>query len=119
MDYSIYFVLSSDNTEPTMTLWMITGNATEDGAPIYLQTKGRWTRRFADGLTITSETQRDQLLGEAKAAERIVCDPYVIDVRQTARGQLEAASLRERIRAEGPTVSLLGAAQLQAAAASA
>jgi hypothetical protein len=88
-----------------MTLWMITGNATDDGAPIYLQTNGRWTRRLAEGLAITCEEQRDRLLGEAKAAERIVCDPYVIDVRQTSRGQLQGASLRERIRAEGPTVS--------------
>jgi len=99
-----------------MTLWMITGNATADGAPIYLQTNGRWTRRLAEGLAVSSEEQRDRLLAEAKAAERIVCDAYVIDVRQGARGQLEATSLRERIRAEGPTLTLLGAAPLRAAA---
>ena len=102
-----------------MTLWMITGNATDDGAPIYLQTNGRWTRRLAEGLTIESEEQGDRLLGEAKLAERIVCDPYVIDVRRTVRGQLEGASLRERIRAEGPTISLVSAPQLRPAAASA
>jgi hypothetical protein len=99
-----------------MTLWMITGNATDDGAPIYLQTNGRWTRRLADGLAITSEEQRDALLAQAKVAERIVCDAYVIDVRQS-RGQLEAASLRERIRAEGPTLMLRGATQVRPAAA--
>lgn len=100
-----------------MTLWMITGNATEDGAPIYLQTNGRWTRRLADGVAVSSEEQRDRLLLQAKASERIVCDAYVIDVRQNARGQLEAASLRERIRAEGPTLTLVGTSQLRPAAA--
>ena len=100
-----------------MTLWMITGNATEDGAPIYLQTNGRWTRRLAEGLAVNSEEQRDRLLALAKASERIVCDAYVIDVRQSARGQLEATSLRERIRAEGPTVTLQGLSQLRPAAA--
>ncbi|HVI04345.1 MAG TPA: DUF2849 domain-containing protein [Enhygromyxa sp.] len=100
-----------------MTLWMITGNATEDGAPIYLQTNGRWTRRLAEGLAVSSEEQRDALLAQAKASERIVCDAYVIDVRQSTRGQLEATSLRERIRAEGPTVTLVGVAQLRPAAA--
>lgn len=99
-----------------MTLWMITGNATADGAPIYLQTHGRWTRCLAEGLAVTSEEQRDQLLAQAKASERIVCDAYVIEVRQGVRG-LEAASLRERIRAEGPTVTLIGAAPLRPAAA--
>jgi len=100
-----------------MTLWMITGNATADGAPIYLQTSGRWTRRLAEGLAVSSEEQRDKLLAQAKASERIVCDAYVIDVRHSARGQLEPTSLRERIRAEGPTLTLRGAAQLRPAAA--
>jgi hypothetical protein len=99
-----------------MTLWMITGNATADGAPIYLQTSGRWTRQLAEGLAVSSEELRDQLLAQAKASERIVCDAYVIEVRQAARGQLEATSLRERIRAEGPTVILLGSAPLPTAA---
>lgn len=101
-----------------MTLWMITGNATDDGAPIYLQTKGRWTRRLSEGLAIARDEQRTQLLEEARAAERLVCDPYLIEVREGARGQLAPASLRERIRAEGPTVTLVGATEPRSAAAS-
>jgi hypothetical protein len=100
-----------------MTLWMITGNATEDGAPIYLQANGRWSRDLTEGSAVSSEEQRDRLLALAKASVRIVCDAYVIDVRQGARGQLEPTSLRERIRAEGPTVLLRGASQLRPAAA--
>ncbi|MFO7561116.1 MAG: DUF2849 domain-containing protein [Enhygromyxa sp.] len=100
-----------------MTLWMITGNATADGAPIYLQLDGRWTRRLAEGLALSSEAQRDALLAQAQASERIVCDAYVIEVRQSAGGQLEATGLRERIRAEGPTVALVSAQPLRPAAA--
>lgn len=99
-----------------MTLWMITGNATEQGAPIYLQANGRWTHRLADGLALSSEEQRDRLLAQAKASERIVCDAYVIEVRQGARG-LEPTSLRERIRTEGPTILLRGITQRRSAAA--
>jgi hypothetical protein len=102
-----------------MTLWMITANATDDGAPIYLQTNGRWTRRLTEGLAITSDEERTRLLGEARATERIVCDPYSIEVREGARGRLAPTSLRERIRAEGPTVTLISAIDLRPAAASA
>lgn len=102
-----------------MTLWMITGNATEDGAPIYLQAHGRWTRRCADALAITNEDERARLLGEARLAERIVCDPYFVEVREPTRGQLAPISLRERIRAEGPTVALVSDSELRPALASA
>jgi hypothetical protein len=102
-----------------MTLWIITGNATADGAPIYLQANGRWTRSLVEAHAVSSEEQRASLLEQAKAAQRIVCDPYAIEVREGGRGRIEPASLRERIRAEGPTVTLLGAVDLRPALASA
>ena len=101
-----------------MTLWMITGNATDDGAPIYLQANGRWSRDLAEGLVLTAEDPRDEQLAAAKRAERVVCDPYLIEVRHAAN-RLEPASLRERIRATGPTIALISAASLGSAAASA
>ena len=90
-----------------MKLWTITGNATDDGAPIYLQPHGRWTRELAAAHPITSEAERDELLEQARTAQREVCDPYAIVVERGPLGQLGPTSLRERIRAEGPTVVLV------------
>ena len=100
-----------------MKLWMITGSATDDGAPIYLQANGRWTRQLAEGHPVADEGERAQLLEEARAQQRIVCDPYVIEVRRAADHRPAPMSLRERIRAEGPTVSLVGSPRVPPAAA--
>lgn len=90
-----------------MSLWMITGAATDDGAPIYLQDHARWTRVFAEGLAVEDKGERDELLELARSQQRIVCDPYTIAVRRGAEAGLEPTSLRERIRAEGPTVAIV------------
>lgn len=89
-----------------MALSMITGNATDDGAPIYLRADGSWTRVLADAKA----SESDQLttataLALAKTQQRIVCDPYVIDVK-LVDGRPAPTSVRERIRATGPTVLL-------------
>jgi hypothetical protein len=87
-----------------MALSMITGNATDDGAPIYLRADGSWTRVLAEGKA----SEGDELataLALAKAQQRIVCDPYVIDVK-LVEGRPAPTNVRERIRASGPTVLL-------------
>lgn len=91
-----------------MKLWMITSNATDDGAPIYLQTNGRWTHKLSAGYPVTTEAERDRLLEAAKTQQRIACDPYAIEVERVALGHLAAVSLRERIRAHGPTIVTAG-----------
>jgi hypothetical protein len=102
-----------------MKLWMITSNATDDGAPIYLQTNGRWTKKLSAGYPLTTEAERDRLLEVAKTQQHIACDPYAIEVERVALGHLAAISLRERIRAEGPTISLEGRREHQPIAVSA
>src|SRR5690242_18310047 len=102
-----------------MKLWMITSNATDDGAPIYLQTNGRWTRKLAAGYPLSTEAERDRLLEVARTQQQIACDPYAIEVERGALGHLAALSLRERIRAQGPTILLVDQRELPAVAASA
>lgn len=87
-----------------MALSMITGNATDDGAPIYLRADGSWTRVMADAKASESD-ELATALALAKAQQRIVCDPYVIDVK-LVEGRPAPISVRERIRATGPTVLL-------------
>jgi hypothetical protein len=96
-----------------MKLWMITSNATDDGAPIYLQTNGRWTPKLSAGYPVTTEAERDRMLEAAQAQQRIACDPYAIEVERVALGHLAAVSLRERIRAAGPTIVTVGSSPIQ------
>jgi hypothetical protein len=100
-----------------MKLWMITGNATEDGAPIYLQANGRWTQKQTAGCPVASEAERDALLELARKQQRVVCDPYAMTVERGPLGHLLPTSVRERIRAQGPTISLVGPSLVRPAAA--
>jgi hypothetical protein len=87
-----------------MALSMITGNATDDGAPIYLRADGSWTRVLADAKASEAE-ELAAALALAKTQQRIVCDPYAIDVK-LVEGRLAPIGVREQIRANGPTVLL-------------
>jgi len=87
-----------------MTLSMITANATDDGAPIYLRADGSWSRALSEGRAGESE-QLAAALALAKTQQRIVCDPYLIDVK-LVEGRPTPTNVRERIRAHGPTVLL-------------
>ncbi len=95
-----------------MTLSMITGNATDDGAPIYLRADGSWTRALSEGKPSTAD-ELAAALALAKTQQRIVCDPYLIDVK-LVEGRPAPTNVRERIRATGPTVLLPIARELAA-----
>lgn len=92
-----------------MKLWIITGSSTDDGAPIYLQANGNWSRTFANGFVVDTMDERDEMCTAARQQQRVVCDPYAIEVRRDAGGQPVPTSLKQKIRAEGPTVSLVEA----------
>jgi len=50
------------------------------------------------------DSERDEKLQTARNQEALVCDPYLIEV-EVADGRPSATTLREQIRAEGPTTS--------------
>lgn len=100
-----------------MKLWMITGSATDDGAPIYLQANGRWTHKLGAAFASSDTEERDAMLREAREQQRVVCDPYAIVVQRTELGHLAAVSLKEQIRAAGPTISLVESRPAASAAA--
>ncbi len=90
-----------------MKLWMITASATDDGAAIYLQASGRWTAKLGAAMPLANEAERDALLEAARADERNACDPYAIRIERSELGLLAAISLKEKIRAAGPTIPLV------------
>lgn len=80
----------------------ITGWDTATGACVYLTETGRWTRDPREAGVFTGEAA-DTWLAAAAADETIVTEPYFMEVTET--GEIAGReTLRERIRAEGPTI---------------
>ena len=67
-------------------------------------TDGTWSIDIADATVVHDQDGADRLtaLGAKAAAEQIVVGPYLVEVRADAAG-IAPVSVRERIRAFGPT----------------
>jgi hypothetical protein len=84
---------------------MIIASRLRDGLVAFMDAAGDWVVSIDSGLLIEDEAEAERLLavaGEHVAANRIV-DPYPIDVTVEA-GRRRPSSIREAIRAFGPTV---------------
>jgi Protein of unknown function (DUF2849) len=92
------------------THFVITANLTDDGSPAYLRDDGTWSTRFPEALVTSDETERDALVAKAEGQQRLVCDPYAFKVVLGSAGP-EATTVRERIRASGPTTPIRRADQ--------
>jgi hypothetical protein len=87
------------------THFVISASLTDTGAPAYLTANGSWSPDLQRAATPDTEEERDRLLAQALAEERVVCDPYFFDVRVEDK-LIDPLSARERIRAAGPTVRI-------------
>ena len=99
-----------------MALYVITGSATATGHPIYLDASNDWSESLADACSFASESERDTALERARGDEARCSDPYPIEVTVEG-GRLQTTSLRERIRAEGPTTPIPGVRRRRSSAA--
>jgi uncharacterized protein DUF2849 len=84
----------------------ITANRLDNGRVVFLDEAGGWTMDLADARFVTDGPELDDANAHAKAQHdaRIVVDPYPIDIINLD-GRPVPARIRERIRAEGPTVA--------------
>ena len=84
----------------------ITGNRLTDGRVVFLTEGGAWSLAIADAQLVTDGPMLDAALayGRAQHDARIVVDPYAIDV-DIIDDKPVPVRLRERIRAEGPTIA--------------
>ena len=85
---------------------VLTANRLGDGRVVFLTPAGDWSPDLNDARTAGDAAAAAQLSAAGALAEtacRIV-GPYLIEVRDRD-GRLEAAAIREAIRAAGPTVS--------------
>lgn len=91
-------------------LKIISANALTDGLVVYFVTAGCWTHEIAQARTFASDAELEAGMGLAKADEKrnLIVDSTAVEVTPAAGGKsLEAVSLRNAIRAKGPTVDFM------------
>lgn len=84
---------------------VVTGNRLTDGAVVYLDASGGWTEKLEEARVAQGADDLEDAVAVGKDGEKkqIVVEAYPIDVERVA-GALRALRIREKIRAEGPTV---------------
>jgi len=88
-----------------MSTQIVTANRLVDGIVVYLAPGDVWSLRIAEAEVAEDKDGAAALLARAEApAHRTrVVGPYLMDATQGPDG-LAAASIREQIRAQGPSV---------------
>jgi hypothetical protein len=87
-----------------LSLQTVSASEIGSGAAVFITAEG-WTTNFAAALIVANADEAAALLARAQAdvASDLIIDPYLIDLKDTPDGPVPAL-LRERIRAEGPTI---------------
>jgi len=83
---------------------LVTANRLRDGVPVYFGRGNTWSRTIADAVVVAA-AEGESLLTAASAGPLplAVVAPYLIDAAVASGGPVPR-SLRERIRAYGPTI---------------
>lgn len=84
----------------TLSLAVVTANHLRTGAVLFRTPRG-WSEAIKDAAVAGSPEAAEAILDQAKA-DPIALDAMLIEVTQD-RGAITPVSLRERIRATGPT----------------
>ncbi len=85
----------------------LTANRLLDGEPVYLTAADDWSEALTDAAIADGKDQGAALMDiAAKSVEgRVIVNPYLFDV-DVEDGKPSPISVREQIRAAGPTVRL-------------
>ena len=83
---------------------LVTANRLRDGVPVYYAGAG-WSPALSKAVLLAGEAEAEALLARLLAVPppQVVVAPYLIEA-EPAPGAPRPVSLRERIRANGPTV---------------
>ncbi|WFU10511.1 DUF2849 domain-containing protein [Rhizobium sp. CB3090] len=84
---------------------VLTANRLTDGIAVWLNADGEWATSLQGALVARhAEAEAElEVIGKKAYADNKVVDVALIEVRETG-GKLWPLRLRERIRAEGPTM---------------
>jgi hypothetical protein len=88
-----------------MALQILTANRLSDGISVWYDVDGRWNESIARAeiARTTEDEERLEAIGKKAFADNLVLDVNLIDVEEI-NGFIRPLRLRERIRAEGPTI---------------
>jgi hypothetical protein len=87
---------------------VITANRLADGIVVYAGHDGSWSERLSQAKIFASKAEAEAGLFVAQddAKRNLVVEPVAVEVTEDASG-LRAVTLREAIRAQGPTIDFL------------
>ncbi len=87
---------------------VICANRLADGIVVYAGRDGAWAERLSQAKIFAdkAEAEAGRLVAQNDAKRNLVVEPVVVDVAEDASG-LRAVTLREAIRALGPTIDFL------------
>jgi len=96
--------MTGNVTVLTVTKRLVTANRLRDGVPVYRTADGGWSPKI-DDASLVAESESEPLLAESQDGPTPlpVVAPYLIEAVREA-GRVRPVSLRERIRAFGPTI---------------
>jgi hypothetical protein len=87
---------------------VISANRLADGIVVYAGRDGSWSERLSQAKIFASKAEAEAglLVAQNDAKRNLVVEPFVVEVAEDATG-LRAITLREAIRARGPTIDFL------------
>lgn len=93
--------------EKSAKAWAITGSRLKDGLVLYATPGGTWSERFSDAEVFTDKPGAEAGLKRAEAAlaAQVMNSAYLFEVSLDGDEPVPA-SVREQIRARGPTVRM-------------
>jgi hypothetical protein len=91
---------------------VISANRLIDGIVVYAGRDGAWSDALGEAKVLTSKAEAEAalLLAQSDVKRNLVVDPNIVEVTEEASGP-RAVTLRESIRARGPTIDFLPAAR--------
>ncbi|MGH6841628.1 MAG: DUF2849 domain-containing protein [Methylocella sp.] len=91
---------------------VICANRLADGIVAYVGRDGAWVTRLSQAKIFAgkAEAEAGLLVAQDDAKRNLVVEPVLVEVTEDA-GALRAVTLREAIRARGPTIDFLPRAQ--------
>lgn len=82
---------------------IVSANLLLEGDVVYRTAEGGWSLEWRDAIVAHGKEAAQALLAESSAEPHLVVDAQLAPVTLDAAGRARPATLRERIRALGPT----------------
>lgn len=90
------------------TAQVLTANRLTDGIAVWYDREGRWNEWIGRSVVANTKEEAENLeaIGKKAYANNEVLDVNLVEVEEI-EGQIRPLRLRERIRAEGPTIEYM------------